>query len=131
MLVALYLGRSLVVPVLIGVLVSYALNPIVELLTRWRIPRTLASMLVVLAVLGFAGTLVYQLSDETSAAVRGLPAATKRLRAVVERAIGPRPNVVQELQTAADSIAKAAEGQATADVVASRWRSKSSNPPST
>ena len=110
-LVALYFGRSLVVPVLIGVLVSYALNPSVELLTRWRIPRTLASMLVVLAVLGFAGTLVYQLSDETSAAVRSLPAATKRFRAVVERAIGPRPNVVHELQTAADSIAKAAEGQ--------------------
>ena len=112
-LVALYLGRSLVVPVLIGVLVSYALNPIVELLTRWRTPRTLASMLVVLGVLGVAGTLVYQLSDETAAAVRGVPAVTKRLRAVVERRIGPRPSMVQELQTAADSIAKAAEGQTT------------------
>ena len=109
----LYLGRSLVVPVLIGVLVSYALNPTVELLTRWRLPRTLASMLVVLGLLGFAGTLVYQLSDETSAAIRGLPAASKRLRAVVERGLGPRPSVVQELQTAADSIAKAAEGQTT------------------
>lgn len=112
-LTALYFGRTLVVPVLIGVLVSYALNPIVETLSRWRIPRTLASMLVVFGMLGLAGTLVYQLADETSAAVRGLPAATRRLRAVVERGMGPRPSVVQELQTAADSIAKAAEGQTT------------------
>ena len=110
-LAALYWGRALIVPVLIGGLVSYALNPIVEMLTRWRVPRTLASMLVVLGVLGLAGTLAYQLSDETVAAVRGLPAVTKRLRATVERSIGRRPNVVQELQTAADSISKAAEGE--------------------
>lgn len=110
-LAALYLGQSLIVPVLIGVLVSYALNPIVETLTRWRLPRTLASMIVVVGVLGFAGTLAYQLSDEAAAAVRGVPTATRRLRAVVERGIGPRPSVVQELQTAADSIAQAAEGQ--------------------
>ena len=110
-LAALYYGRLLVVPVLIGVLVSYALNPIVEMLTRWRLPRTLASMIVVLGLLGGAGTLTYQLSDEVSAAVRSLPAASKRLRAMVERGTGARPSVVQELQTAADSIAKAAEGQ--------------------
>ena len=55
LLAALYYGRSLVVPVLIGVLVSYALNPIVETLTRWRLPRTLASMIVVLGVLGLRG----------------------------------------------------------------------------
>lgn len=109
-LAALYWGRTLVVPILIGVLVSYALNPIVELLTRWRVPRTLASMVVVFGVLGLAGTLVYQLSDETAAAVRQVPAASKRLRSVLERGAGPRPSVVQELQTAADSIAKAAEG---------------------
>ena len=76
-------------------------------------PRVLASLLIVVGVLGLAGTLVYQLSDEASAAIRGLPAASKRLRAVVERGMGPRPSVVQELQTAADSISKAAEGQTT------------------
>jgi predicted PurR-regulated permease PerM len=110
-LAALYWGRTLIVPVLIGVLVSYALNPIVETLTRWRLPRTLASMLVVLGVLGLAATLTYQLSDETQAAIRGLPAVSKRLRTTVEQAVGRRNNVVQELQTAADSISKAAEGE--------------------
>jgi len=112
-LAALYWGRSLIVPVLIGVLLSYALNPIVELLTRWRLPRSLASLIVVFGVLGGAGTLAYQLSDETAAAVRALPEASRRVRAAVEREVGRRPNVVQELQTAADSISKAAEGEPT------------------
>jgi predicted PurR-regulated permease PerM len=107
---ALYLTRSLVVPVLIGVLVSYALNPLVEGMTRLRVPRALGSLLVVLGLLGALGTLAYQLSDETTSAVRALPDFSKRLRAVAERAIGPRPNVVQELQSAADAVTNAAGG---------------------
>ena len=40
---ALYVSQSLVVPVLIGVLVSYALSPLVDALRRWRVPRALAA----------------------------------------------------------------------------------------
>ena len=105
---ALYLTRSLVVPVLIGVLVSYALNPLVQAMVRLRVPRVLASMLVVLALLGALGALAYSLRDETASAVSALPDFSKRLRAVAERVIGPRPNVVQELQSAADAVADAA-----------------------
>jgi predicted PurR-regulated permease PerM len=55
------------------------------------------------------------LSDETAAAIRSLPDATRKLRAVVERGTrSTQPSVVQELQTAADSIAKAAEGDSQA-----------------
>ena len=107
---ALYWTRSLVVPVIIGVLVSYALNPLVQGLVRLRVPRALASMFVVLALLGALGTLAYSLRDETASAVRALPDFSKRLRAVAERVIGPRPNVVQELQSAADAVADAAGG---------------------
>ena len=105
---ALYLTRSLVVPVLIGVLVSYALSPLVDGLVRLRVPRTLASMVVVLALLGILGSLAWSLRDETASAVRALPDFSKRLRAVSERLIGPRPSVVQELQSAADAVADAA-----------------------
>ena len=105
---ALYFTRSLVVPVIIGVLVSYALNPVVQGLTRLRVPRTLASLVVVLGLFAVLGTLTYQLSNQASAAIRGLPDVTRRLRAVAERAMGPRTGVVQELQSAADAVADAA-----------------------
>ncbi len=109
-LAALYFSRSLVVPVLIGVLVSYALNPIVDNLTRWRLPRSLASLLVVTGVLASVGVLGYELSDEATGALQSVPAATKRLREVIERAVGPRQSVVRELQSAADAVADAANG---------------------
>lgn len=109
---ALYISRPLVVPVLIGVLVSYALKPIVDGLSRLKLPRTLASLVVIVSVLAGGAGLAYMLSDETAAAIRSLPDATKKLSAVVERGTrSTKPSVVQELQTAADSIAKAAEGE--------------------
>ena len=107
---ALYVAGGLVVPVLIGVFVSYALNPVVDGLTRWRIPRTLASFLVVLTLIGSVGWLGYELSDEAAAAVKNVPAATKRLKAAVDKLTGTGPSVVQELQQAADAVSNAADG---------------------
>jgi len=103
---ALYIGQNLMVPVLIGIFSSYALNPLVDGLTRWRVPRALASMLVVLSLAGSLGWLAYQLSDEAAAAVRNVPEATRKLRSVVLKATGGGPSVVQELQQAADAVAK-------------------------
>ena len=107
---ALYVGQSLMVPVLVGIFVSYALNPLVDGLTRWRVPRALASMFVVLTLVGSLGWLAYQLSDEAAAAVRNVPEATRKLRSVVVKATGGGPSVVQELQQAADAVAEAADG---------------------
>jgi predicted PurR-regulated permease PerM len=107
---ALYIAQTLIVPVLIGVFVSYALNPVVDALTRWRLPRTFASLIVVATVIGTMGWLGYQLSDEAMAAVKSVPSVTKRLRETVEKMTGRGPSVVQELQQAADAVASAADG---------------------
>lgn len=103
-LTALYLGRLFVVPVLIGVLVSYALSPLVDGLARWRIPRTLASLFVILSLLGILGTMAYRLSYQTAEAARNLPEMTRRLREVVREISGQQPSVVKELQQAADAV---------------------------
>jgi predicted PurR-regulated permease PerM len=107
---ALDLSQSLLVPVLIGVLVSYVLSPIVDKLTAWRVPRGVASGLVIGALMGAIGTLGYRLSDEAMAALRSVPEASARLREVAQRVVGRRPSVVHELQSAADAVASAADG---------------------
>src|SRR4051794_21855845 len=43
---ALYLARGFFVPLLIGILASYALHPLVDRLEAWRIPRSLGAALV-------------------------------------------------------------------------------------
>jgi predicted PurR-regulated permease PerM len=50
-------AAAVFVPVILAVLVSYALDPAVIQLAHWRIPRPLGAMLVVLGVLsGLGGT---------------------------------------------------------------------------
>ncbi len=50
---ALYFGREVLVPIALALLLSFALAPLVRILQGWRIPRTLAVIVVVLAA--FAG----------------------------------------------------------------------------
>lgn len=107
---ALYFGQTFVVPVLLGVLISYALNPVVDTLTRWRLPRTLATTVVLLSVVGATGAAIYNLSDEATSALENVPTATKRLRAAAREVMGDKQNVVSQLQDAADAVASAANG---------------------
>ncbi len=50
---ALYFGREVLVPIALALLLSFALAPLVRILQGWRLPRSLAVILVVLAA--FAG----------------------------------------------------------------------------
>ncbi|KXS32464.1 MAG: Uncharacterized protein AWT59_1375 [Candidatus Gallionella acididurans] len=49
---ALYLARAFFVPLLIGILASYALSPVVEWLKRCYIPRAAGAALVLVVLVG-------------------------------------------------------------------------------
>lgn len=49
---ALYFARDLLIPLVLSVLLTFVLTPLVSILQRWRLPRTLATMIaLVMAVL--------------------------------------------------------------------------------
>jgi len=73
-------AESVLVPIVLAVLISYALSPLVTALARWHVPRTLAAALAVLLLLGGIGTGVYTLSDEAMSIVANVPEAARRLR---------------------------------------------------
>src|SRR5512140_3445412 len=54
-------AAAVFVPIVLAVLVGYALDPLVSRLVRWRVPRPLGAMLVILAVLGGLGGAAYSL----------------------------------------------------------------------
>lgn len=58
-LVLAYLLRSVLVPLFIAFLVAYALDPIVEKLASWRVPRSLAAPLVMVGVLAIFVTIAF------------------------------------------------------------------------
>ena len=53
----LHWAQVVLMPILLGVLISYALSPVVNVLHRWRIPRAVGAALLLLGMLGGLGTL--------------------------------------------------------------------------
>src|SRR4051812_23491800 len=103
---ALQWARPLLVPVLFGVLISYALDPIVQRLEQWRVKRALAAPLVFLATLGAVLALTYAFSYQLTAVIDRLPSAAQELRQALQLRGGGAQGPVAKVQQAADELQK-------------------------
>jgi len=95
------------VPVVFGVFVSYALEPVVAWIARRGVPRSVAAATVLLALLAALGGTVYALSGDVISLADEIPPAAERLRAALNahgRAGGP----LQRVQKAATEIERSA-----------------------
>ncbi len=106
---ALHWAAAVFIPLLFGVMVSYALSPVVDRLQRWHVPRALgAAALLLLGVSGFA-SMAYSLSDDAAALVESLPDAAQKLRESLRTASKAPAGAMQKVQRAAAKIEQAAE----------------------
>ncbi len=104
----LHWAQAVFIPVLLGVVFSYAMSPAVDRLQRWRIPRALGITLVMLAVLaGIAGA-VWSLADDATAVVESLPAAAEKLRQSVRKVRNSPESPIEKVQRAATNLEQAA-----------------------
>src|SRR5215510_8909450 len=62
-------AQAMVIPIVLGVLISYALDPIVSAMERRRIPRSVGAAVLLMVVVGAGGWLLYGLRFEASAIV--------------------------------------------------------------
>ncbi len=108
LIAALYFARAFFVPLLIGILASYALRPMVDWLQAFRIPRAVAAALVLGVLAGGASWISYALSDEAVAMLEKLPDAARKLRHNPDFAQGAVPAALQNVQAAADELQGAA-----------------------
>ncbi|MBA4143813.1 MAG: AI-2E family transporter [Nitrosospira sp.] len=77
---ALYLARTFFVPLLFGILVSYALHPLVDWFERFRVPRALSAALVLAALVGGGSWIAFSLSGDAAEMVEQLPDTARKLR---------------------------------------------------
>ncbi len=108
----LHWASAVFIPLLLGVMASYALSPAVDRLQRWRVPRALGAGLLMLSALGSLGWIGYALADDAAALVESLPAAAQKLRETLRdsRAVSEGP--IDKVQRAATSLEQAAEENA-------------------
>jgi predicted PurR-regulated permease PerM len=91
-------------------LLFYALDPAVDGLQRWRVPRWLGALLVLSAVVGAIGTGAYALRDDVMNVVTDLPDGARRLRALYASS-GP-PSTMESLRRATEEIDRTAAAAA-------------------
>ena len=104
----LYLASEVFIPIVLSILISYALEPIVVAMTRIRIPRVVASALVITSLTGGILYTGYTLADDTATMVSELPAAAAKLRLAMRSGRG-EPGTIQQVQKAADELQKTAD----------------------
>lgn len=96
------------IPLVLGVIISYALSPLVNRLQKWHIPRALGAAVLLLAIMGGSATLVYALQDETAGMIDTLPEAAQKFRHILRKEWGVSKGAIENVQKAADQIEHAA-----------------------
>ena len=107
--VILQYAQALFIPIVLGILISYALAPVVEALHRVRLPRTIGAGLAVTMLVGALGLSVYTLSDEAMSIVSNVPQAAQHIRDRLRAHHGSRGGALQKVQQAASEIDRAAQ----------------------
>ena len=105
---ALYFARSFFIPLLIGILASYALRPLVDGFKACYIPRPIASALVLAVLVAALSWIAYSLRDDASAMIEKLPEAAHKLRQNMSATRARGPSVLQHMQEATNELQRAA-----------------------
>ena len=104
---ALHWGRTFFVSLLMGILIAYALNPVVARMERIRLPRWAAATLVMLALTMAVVMAASTLGGQIRAVLEQLPEAAKKVSVMVASMRDGEPSTLEKVQTAAREIEKA------------------------
>lgn len=105
---ALHAAQALFIPLTLGVLLNYALSPVVDFLQRCHLPRAIGAALLLLCFVGGTLSLGYSLRDEAAQLVKSLPDAAQRFRTIIRKEGWTTPGLVQDMQKAATRIERTA-----------------------
>ena len=105
---AMWWGQAVLIPIVVSVLVSYALEPPVGRLEGWHVPRAFGVPLVLVALVGGLGFTVYELRGEAEAFVSRLPEAAHKVAQAISHRKADVSGPVGQLQAAASELERAA-----------------------
>ena len=101
-------AEAFFIPVIAGVLVAYALRPVVGALVRVRLPRSLAAGAVLAGVVAILCGGIYAMGDDFERAMATLPDAARKVRLVLEQGRRDQRGAIAHVQEAAKELEQAA-----------------------
>jgi predicted PurR-regulated permease PerM len=105
---ALSWAQSFLVPLLLGIVITYTLNPLVAWLEAIRIPRVAGTVIVMASVIGALAFGTYSLRGQVQTIIEQLPAAATKLADGLARMRISQIGNMQKVQDAAIRVEKAA-----------------------
>jgi predicted PurR-regulated permease PerM len=114
-LFVLHWAKAVFIPVMLGILFSYALSPIVNWMERKRIPRWLSAAVLLVAILGGTSATVWSLRGQATQLVEALPAAAQKLTGALRTRASAAPTPLETVQKAASQLEQAARGESEAN----------------
>ena len=107
-------AQAVIIPIVLGILISHALEPFVGFLERMRMMRALAAAIVLFTVVSAGGMLLYQLRFQAAEIVEQLPEGARRLRLIIEGDRRSSDTPIEKVQRAATELERAANAAAPA-----------------
>lgn len=104
---ALSWAQDFVVPLLFGIVTSYTLTPLVNWIEEHRVPRAIATVIVMVSVIGAGALGAYALRGQVQTIIEQLPEAASRFARSVARMELSRTGNLQKIQSAATQVEKA------------------------
>jgi len=105
---ALSWAQAFLVPLLLGVVITYTLSPVVYWLERLRIPRVVGAVLVMSSVAAALALSAYSLRGQVQTIIEQLPIATAKLSASLVKLQRSQRGNLQKIQSAAKDVESAA-----------------------
>ncbi|VTU35273.1 AI-2E family transporter [Variovorax sp. PBL-E5] len=103
-------AQAVFIPLMVSLMLTYALAPLVDRLERWKISRWIGAAAVLIAIGGGVGWTGYSLYGNATALVDSLPLAAQKLRLAVRSGNRPAdPSAIDTVQKAAAQLEQAAQ----------------------
>jgi predicted PurR-regulated permease PerM len=99
---------AVLIPLVVSLLLFYALDPLVKHLVRWKVPRPPAALIVMLSFVGGIGAGGWVLWPQIEQVVDDIPQGAAELRRELRQARGGDKSTLQRVQEAAKAIDAAA-----------------------
>ena len=100
--------KDVLIPFVLAGLVFYALDPLVDWLQRWRVPRAIGAALAIALVVGATVSVAFSLRDDALGVIEDLPEAARKIRASWAADTNSEPSALEKVQDAAREIEETA-----------------------
>ncbi|MHB8882434.1 MAG: AI-2E family transporter [Thermodesulfovibrionales bacterium] len=104
----LHWAQAIFIPLMLGVMISYALSAPVNLMHRWRVPRAIGAAVMLLGIVGGIASLGYSLSDDAAKMIETLPEAAQKIRLAMLKERGASEGTMEKVQKTASQLEQAA-----------------------